>query len=87
MLVIFDDGWELEFLQKMVDLSGVGVQCLVTSQDRDWGRGLSASRRAIQIQVEGVEDDICHANCCHSYWVKKQANPRTHPRLHPALHL
>ncbi|CAM6094345.1 unnamed protein product [Calypogeia fissa] len=55
ILIMLDDVWERRFLQEMLNLCGVGVKCLVTSQDRDLSHGLSLSHPAIQIQIE---DDI-----------------------------
>ncbi|CAM6094346.1 unnamed protein product [Calypogeia fissa] len=58
ILIMLDDVCERRFLQEVLNLCGVGVKCLVTSQDRDLSHGLSLSHPAIQIQIEDVEDDI-----------------------------
>ncbi|CAM6094342.1 unnamed protein product [Calypogeia fissa] len=58
ILIMLDDVRERKFLQEMLNLCGVGVKCLVTSQDRDLCHGLSLSHPAIQIQIEDVEEDI-----------------------------
>ncbi|CAM6127219.1 unnamed protein product [Calypogeia fissa] len=58
ILIMLDDVRERRFLQEMLNLCGVGVKCLVTSQDRDLCHGLSLSHPAIQIQIEEVEDNI-----------------------------
>ncbi|CAM6111200.1 unnamed protein product [Calypogeia fissa] len=58
ILITFDDVWEPKFLQEMLNLCGVGVKCLVTSQDKELCRGLTLSHPAIKIQIEDIEENV-----------------------------
>ncbi|CAM6096965.1 unnamed protein product [Calypogeia fissa] len=58
ILITFDDVWEPKFLQEMLNLCGVGVKCLVTSQDKELCRGLTLNLPAIKIQIEDIEENV-----------------------------
>ncbi|CAM6111202.1 unnamed protein product [Calypogeia fissa] len=58
ILITFDDVWEPKFLQEMLNLCGVGVKCLVTSQDKELCGGLTLSHPAIKIQIEDIKENV-----------------------------
>ncbi|CAM6094350.1 unnamed protein product [Calypogeia fissa] len=58
ILLIIDDVWEQKFLQEMLNLCGVGVKCLVTSQNGELCRGLTLRQPPIPIQIEDIQVDV-----------------------------